>query len=378
MINKRNITQRNYGIDLLRLISMYMVVVLHILGNGGVLEKVQGGRSAIAWLLEIGAYCAVDCYALISGFVCYNEKQKAVKHSRYITLWLQVVFYCILISLFFYIRYPEVMSKKYFVYALLPVTFNQYWYFTSYTGIFLVIPLLNKIVQNFTNKEISKKFCICLVLFTGYTTAAGYFGQDLFGLKAGYSFLWLAILYIIGAYVKKIGLYKNFQKKNLLFTGVLLLLLTWGWKLCIGRMTMRILGREFADRLLISYTSPTILGIALVLLFYFAQVNTSAFVKKCIGVTAPAAFGVYLIHTHPLIFSHILKGRFAEVAKLSPWLLLIAVLGIAIAIFTVCILLDKLRACIFKLLKLNQLAVTIETKARKSLQIISHKTSPPQ
>lgn len=63
--------ERNYGIDFLRIISMFMIVILHILGNGGILASVQIGSSNyhLAWILEIASYCAVNCYALISGYV---------------------------------------------------------------------------------------------------------------------------------------------------------------------------------------------------------------------------------------------------------------------------------------------------------------------
>ena len=37
--------ERNYGIDFLRIISMFMIVILHILGNGGILASVQIGSS---------------------------------------------------------------------------------------------------------------------------------------------------------------------------------------------------------------------------------------------------------------------------------------------------------------------------------------------
>ena len=56
--------QRNRGIDLLRMTAMWMVVILHILNKGGVLEAtapLSAGREA-ARLLEIAAYCAVNCY----------------------------------------------------------------------------------------------------------------------------------------------------------------------------------------------------------------------------------------------------------------------------------------------------------------------------
>lgn len=37
--------ERNYGIDLLRLVLMYMVCILHTLGQGGILEACEPGTA---------------------------------------------------------------------------------------------------------------------------------------------------------------------------------------------------------------------------------------------------------------------------------------------------------------------------------------------
>lgn len=67
---------RNYGIDALRIVSMLMVVTLHVLGHGGVLKIAESEKYWIVWFLEISAYCAVNCYALISGYVGVYSKYK--------------------------------------------------------------------------------------------------------------------------------------------------------------------------------------------------------------------------------------------------------------------------------------------------------------
>lgn len=38
-MDQKETRARNYGIDLLRLISMLMIVVLHVLGQGGILKS---------------------------------------------------------------------------------------------------------------------------------------------------------------------------------------------------------------------------------------------------------------------------------------------------------------------------------------------------
>lgn len=83
--------KRNYGIDCLRIVSMIMVAVLHVVGLGGVLSALESSPTwyNIVWLIRVAAYCAVDCYALISGYVGVFAKHK---YSNYIVLWLNVAF----------------------------------------------------------------------------------------------------------------------------------------------------------------------------------------------------------------------------------------------------------------------------------------------
>lgn len=75
--------KRNYGIDLLRIILTFMICVLHTQGRNNLLpEVVSGFRSpyAITWLMEILCYCAVDGYALISG---YTAKPCGIESKPY-------------------------------------------------------------------------------------------------------------------------------------------------------------------------------------------------------------------------------------------------------------------------------------------------------
>ena len=341
---------------------MFLVVILHILGQGGILKGVQTeGRFAITWFMEIVAYCAVDCYALISGFVGFSEKPKAHKYSRWILLWMQVVFYCMLITLILYFILPGKIGFKAFVKAIMPVSFNNYWYFTAYTGVFIFMPWFNKLLRNTGKRELKSLILWMIVIFSFYPTAVSII-NDPFHLVRGYSFLWLAILYVLGAYIRKYDVYKEIKKNMLLMVGIILLLFTWIWKLGIGRLFVSKLAIE---DMFISYISPTILGFAIVLLILFAQMNIKIRARKWIISIAPSAFGVYLIHTQPLLFEYVLKGRFTVIAELSAWLIPIVVLGLAALIFICGILIDKIRKVIFETCRLNLLAQEIENWGRK-------------
>ena len=83
--------EKNYGIDALRILSMFMVTILHVLTQGGILNA--SGRFTsqyeVVWLLQTMAFCAVNVYALISGYVWVYAKYR---YRNLMELWLQVFF----------------------------------------------------------------------------------------------------------------------------------------------------------------------------------------------------------------------------------------------------------------------------------------------
>ena len=84
--------KRNYGIELLRLVLMFMVCVLHTLGRGGILNESAGGsvQYNVFWFLEILSFCAVNGFALISG---YTASDRPRKYEKIVEMWIQVFFY---------------------------------------------------------------------------------------------------------------------------------------------------------------------------------------------------------------------------------------------------------------------------------------------
>ena len=92
MSEVNNKEKRNYGIDFLRIYSMFLVVLLHSLGQGGLLQNlsITDKQYSFVWLLEIFAYCAVNIFGLISGYVSYRDKETKIKFSNYLELFLHL------------------------------------------------------------------------------------------------------------------------------------------------------------------------------------------------------------------------------------------------------------------------------------------------
>ena len=347
--------KRNYGIDFLRCFSMFMVAMLHILGHGGILNNATSGslNYGVAWFLETMAYCAVNCYALISGFVGTKAKYR---YTNIVMLWLQVVFYTILITFLFFVAFPGTVGLKDIITAVLPVTRYTYWYFSVYFGLFILMPILNAGVNALTEKQayitvflLAGVFSLCAI-FSGVVVSA-----DVFNLNSGYSVLWLCVLYIIGGCIGKYDMLKKIRSVYLGIGYAVCVIFTLAFKLVIEK-----LGIGRGAGILINYISPTILISAVCLLGLFSRLKTNETAEKIIGFFAPASLGVYLIHDHPLIRAKLMHNRFESLTDKNAIVMAVSVIGLAVGIFIVCSLVDKLRIALFNKLRIKEFVSKID------------------
>jgi len=341
---------RNYGIDLLRMISMFMIIILHMMGNGGILTAVIPGSAHYwaAWGLETAAYCAVNCYALISGYVGVDTEHRG---GSIVALWLQVAFYTVGITAAFALLMPGSVTANNVLRAFLPVTFRQYWYFTSYFCLFFFLPALNHLLHTLAPRQLKLLLISTVCLFSILPTLRGY---DLFQTNAGYSVIWLGLLYLLGGYLKLYRPLSHWKISHGLILYAACILLSWGYKLAAERFSG--LGLAETSGRLINYTSPTILLASVALLTAFAAVKLSAPVRRIVGVCAPLAFSVYLIHAQPLVWSHFIQNGFTLLTQFSLLGFVCGTLIVALGIYCLCSAMDLIRFLLFRLLRIRKLS----------------------
>ena len=349
-------SERNHGIELLRIFAMLLAAVLHILKKGGVITASEGNLAAYStvWLLEAAAYCAVNCYALISGYVGYSDRPKPLRLARCIELWLQVVFYSVIITTVYCIAGVGSVGVSDFADAFLPVTSKQYWYFTAYIGMFFFIPLLNALVRRL-NRRALVSFCIMLIaVFSLYDTFASFWKKDPLALVGGHSPLWLGVLYIFGAAMKKLRVPESMSSKKALLIYASAAVFTALFKITGDRLLRFVPGSLF-----VRDTSPTVLLCAAALSVAFARFKPGRKLTEF-----AAAFGVYLLHVSPLVFEHVIGNRFAFIGRLPFPLIPFAVLASAGVILAVGLAADKVRILLFKALGVPKMC----RKAEKSIR----------
>ncbi len=350
------IKERNYGIDLFRLTAMLGIVIFHILGHGGVVNSLKlsmGGSYIAIWAITIVVYGSVDGYALLSGYVGYSEEKNInIRFEKYAKLWLQVTFYSFIITMLAKCVSLGEITFGSIIRALFPVTFGQYWYFCAYTGIFFLIPFLNRLIQNLKENELYILIVTIIIIYSVYAGIMGKF-NDPFSIKNGASFIWLLLLYIIGASLKKLKIESRVSCRKALQTASVLLLFTWLTVIIIPRCTILILHREVGRGLLVSYTSPTILLASIFLLIVFSNIHPKKWLLKLIMYFSPATFGVYLIHDHPIVRKLFITDKFGGLVGENVIYMIAIILGTAIIIFGECLLIEKIRLKIFKCIKVD-------------------------
>ncbi len=354
-------SQRNYGIDLLRIVSMLMITIVHVVGTGGIISaKMTPLNASISWTIRSMTFCAVNCYALISGYVGINSKQKL---SSLADLWARVAFYSVAISTILYFVRPDIAPLGTIFKSFFPVINNQYWYFTAYFGMWFFAPLVNAAVDNLPKQKLGLIIIGSFILMT-----PGNIVNNSFQFDEGYSVAWLLFLYLVGAYIGKHNLFKSVSKGKAMLVYLISVTVT-----TVLKLTLAFDSWNFYGYMMLNYTSPTMVVCAVSLLALFCNINCSNLAKKIIGFFAPLSFSVYLIHTHPIFFGQIFSGKFSFLAEKSPLILVSGIILSTLAIYFVSVFIDYFRHLLFKLLRVKKILMFAENKLSDAFNKITKK-----
>ncbi len=342
---------------------MYLVCVLHVMDQGGILgHGGQGGmRYHLAFFLQAAAMCCVDAFALISGYVGVVAR---FRWRNLLRLWLQALFYCVSCALLFRLLLPGSVSLRDLASALFPFSTGKYWYLTAYAQFFLAIPLLNFVLQRQAKEELRLFLWVSILAFSLFSCLPFLRGFSRF-LHSGYCSVWLAFLYILGGFLRLHGLLALFPRRVLQAKLFPLRLLSCQkgrislYGLCVlTAFLLQILllhlpfGALFGSAFL-SYLSPFTLGAAVALLEFFAHGKPqNPKVISLIRWGSPLAFGVYLVHVHPLVWTHLMKDAFVFCLDQPLWLYLPLLVLLPLGLYLACSLIEFLRQKLFRLLHL--------------------------
>lgn len=350
IIDMGDYMKRNYGIDLLKLVSAFMVVVLHLIVDSGFLSEdyILTIPGELTWLIWTFCFCAVLCFAITSGYVGFKKDHK---YSNIIYLWLTVLFYTVFFGVIQMIINNNFTVSS-FINLFFPVSSRKYWYFSEYVLLYIFMPALDAIVDSLQRKKCKNILLISILLITVYQNII--YGQDFLELSHGYCALWLSIMYCLGAYIKKYAPLTKLTNIKLLLLITSMPLISWAWQLLCrflfsGLNTMTFIQYFFYRRhtVFISYLSITMVLQASLMVILFSRMNFNTSINKIIKLISPLSFSVYIIHTTETFTKYINNPLGLSVFKMSGQYSPIFFLVYASVVYMLCIIIDSIRNYIF-------------------------------
>ena len=312
----------------------------------------------------------MNVYAITSGYVCFNSKNRA---SNIINLWLQVCFYSVLIaSVGMACSWTEDKTAWHIVDAFFPVVNNTYWYFTAYFCVFFFMPIINYGVRYAPKRAIEGALVLIFLIF-GFANSIG--EKSVFSLNNGYTVIWIASMYLLGAYIKKYNPLKNFSWWKSLIAYVLCIALAFLSKRLIESYPVNE-RYQLTKYAFIFYPSPFIFLQALFLFNTFRQLKIKGILAKIISVLSPLTFGVYLIHDNPIIRQNFISGKFAYYLDYSVVKMVFMIGLTALIIFAICMTIEFLRNQLFKLIKVKSFSNRLAGLFAKVMDKIFKKELP--
>ena len=260
-------------------------------------------------------------------------------------LWLQVWMYSVGVYLIV-CTLPATgvtFSIKELIRNGLPILSNQYWFFKYYFLLCLISPVLNTLIQTADKSNYQKILILLLIVFCAIPSV-NIFG-DSFGVNAGYSLIWFAILYLVAGYFRRYSI--NLRVKPFLLYVACCLSLCF---ICLIGDLMGSLVRVMAN-LQLNYNSPLVFlaSVSLVILCTSANWRFGKLTTMLIKTVSPLVFGVYLLHDHG-IMSGLIWGEWAKLSEVAdnPIGFTMRAAYVMLVLFLCGIVMEWLRSCFVK------------------------------
>ena len=336
---------REPGVDLARIAAIALVCLAHVVKAGGV-ESAAGGSGFAAYAVQFlcaVSFASVNIFAMVSGWLLATSK--SLRAGRYVRLYLDVW----TIGLASAVAASAITGIS--LHAgdwrgiALPLTRNAYWYFTAYTVLFPLVPLLAAGLGVLSARTVRG---IVLALFALFCLPSVYAFTDPFLLKRGYSALWLLALFLAGAHLR---LHVPRSRHPWRCLAGALLCAAWTVAFFALERNAPWALRAFGPRNpFLAHFSPSTTAVAFLLFRFFVSLDLrpEGLAARFGRFFAPTAFGVYLWQTQPFTFRNLFRGSFRALGELPGPAIPFAAVAAACGLFLVLAFVEKARIWLFE------------------------------
>lgn len=344
---------RQSNFELMRIISMFMILVWHIFLYGVNMDTAAPNIKLMFDFFRAIMVVHVNSFILVSGYFLVNS---SFKMSKLLKINDSVVFYKIVIYLIFaYLGLASVDSIS-ILRNFFPLDLENYWFIRIYMIMYIFSPFYN-IFLNSISKSVHKK--IIIIMFFLFSLISTFTNQEAvmdYTVSYGYSIVSFTFLYFIGAYFRKypidetyLGKKYSSNFKQLIF--VILFFVCALFNYSIHITSIQFLSHkgflEYIGNILFisfnQYDNPIVLfqSICYFMIFYYFN-----FSNKIINNISKTVFGIYLIHEN-LFIRRNMYGLFNFPELSTSKRVFVQIFFSAVIIFVLCFIIDYIRQIIF-------------------------------
>lgn len=333
--------RRNSSIELLRILSMLMIVLSHfVVHNEFDYTTMPFGapRFLVQLFLESGGKIGVVIFFTISAWFFLDREQTVRGCIRRIwALEKELLFYSLALALLFFLFDRPDIGPKLMVHSMLPLVFSVWWYPTAYALFLCFLPFLEKGLRGMGR---SSHLSLCLILLVLYAGISLIPGTQMVGQV--YSFVYLFVL--ISAYRWYLEGEWSPSPAKMMLAGMAILAAYVVWSMVAWQFGGYQLGAKYGNFVTDAVRLPCILvGFGLFILF-----ERREFHSQLIDFMAAGAFAVYLITDYGASQVALWRGPLdLGLAVSSPCGFALAMLSI-LGVYLACTLVDAVRRAAFK------------------------------
>lgn len=250
----------------------------------------------VTWLIWSFWRFSVNVFPIISGYFLIYKTE--FKWSKVLEIVGPVIFYSYLYIFISIFVFDIELSTKEIIKFLLPVKSNVYWFISAYIGMYIFHPYLNRLAKNLSKNEY-RKFLLLSGLLLSVYSFTGFGIESPFG-TTGDNMLWLIQMYFVGGYIRIYNV--TFTKPLVKY--VISSLFLFGLYILLRSSGSEIITKVAND--LFRNNSPILVFSSICMFVGFKNIKIKS--KSClifIKTISPLMFGVYLIHEHPILFTHL-------------------------------------------------------------------------
>ena len=302
----KNVRQSNF--EVMRMLSMLFVVMWHLILHSGLYELLGTIKFCLEFLVLLGVV-HINSFVLVTG---YFQSEGKFSLKKFFKLFFLTWFYKALFVLIFYFLGLRDISKLELFKELMPIDSRDYWYVNCYLGLYLLSPWLNLFIRSIDQKEYRSLLLVGFILFSiiPLITNQVTISND------GYTIIHFIYMYLIGAYLKKYPIEKNYHfqyysrcKRQVIFLGISIFCLFFNFILL--QFSHSLVGsnnsllNEMGNYLFNNnrlYSNPVVI---IQSIFYFLYFSTLKIKKFKLRSISKVILDVYLIHENYYMISYL-------------------------------------------------------------------------